>query len=314
MPTLTTDRLELRPFVAADLEAYARICADAEVMRFIGEGGPISREQAWRQLAMFAGQWSFDGYGMWAVIERASATLVGRVGAWKPEGWPGLELGWLLGREYWGLGYATESARAARDFLFDEVGVPDLISLIDPANSRSIPVAERIGATERERIDFLGRELVVFGVSAPQRSGLVVRVIRDDDASRVVALWKQTELVRPWNDPRADLEQARTCLSSDVLVAVEGSTIVGTVMVGHDGHRGWVYYLAVDPVHNRGGVGRLLMQSAEEWVRRRGIKKMNLMVRGGNFGALGFYDALRYEAQDVVTLGRWLKDDGVSGD
>jgi GNAT superfamily N-acetyltransferase len=85
-------------------------------------------------------------------------------------------------------------------------------------------------------------------------------------------------------------------------------------MVGHDGHRGWVYYLAVDPVHNRGGVGRLLMQSAEEWVRRRGIMKMNLMVRGGNFGALGFYDALRYETQDVVTLGRWLDKDGVTVD
>jgi RimJ/RimL family protein N-acetyltransferase len=306
--------LELRPFVAADLEAYARICADAEVMRFVGEGAPLSRDQAWRQLAMFAGQWSFDGYGMWAVIERESATLVGRVGAWNPDGWPGLELGWLLGREYWGLGYATEAAHAARDFLFDEVGVSDVISLVDPANVRSIAVAERLGATERERTRFLGRELLVFGIAAPQRSGLMVRAFRDGDTPRVVALWEQTELTRPWNDPRADLNLARARTSSDVLVAVEGSTIVGTVMVGHDGHRGWVYYLAVDPVHNRGGVGRLLMQSAEEWVRRRGIMKMNLMVRGGNFGALGFYDALRYETQDVVTLGRWLDKDGVTVD
>ncbi|HRC07648.1 MAG TPA: GNAT family acetyltransferase [Miltoncostaeales bacterium] len=310
MPTLTTGRLELRPFVAADLDAYARICADSEVMRFIGEGGPISREQAWRQLAMFAGQWSLDGYGMWAVIERATSKLVGRVGAWHPDGWPGLELGWLLGREHWGLGYATEAAGAARDFLFDEVGVPTLISLIDPANVRSIAVAQRLGETEREPIALLGRQLLVFGVDAPERAGLVVHAVRDGDASHVVALWRQTDLTRPWNDPHSDLETACDGRASEVLVAVEDSTIVGTVMVGHDGHRGWVYYLAVDPAHNRGGVGRVLMQAAEHWVRRRGIKKMNLMVREGNRGALGFYAALRYQVQDVVTLGRWLTEDG----
>ena len=92
-----------------DAAAYAEMTADPEVMRFMG--GAIDAGESWRQLALFAGHWVLRGYGLWAV-EREGA-LIGRVGLWQPDGWPGLEVGWLLARGAWGHGYATEAARAS---------------------------------------------------------------------------------------------------------------------------------------------------------------------------------------------------------
>src|SRR5688572_19072323 len=104
MMTLETDRLILRMFREEDFEPYARICADPEVMRYLGEGKPFTRAEAWQQIAMLVGHWHLRGYGIWAVEERKSRRLVGRIGFFNPEGWPGFEIGWALGKEYWGKG------------------------------------------------------------------------------------------------------------------------------------------------------------------------------------------------------------------
>ncbi len=106
VPTLTTDRLTLRGWRDEDLDAYAEITADPEVMRFMG--GAIDRARTWREMAVFAGHWALRGYGIWVV--ECDGVLIGRIGLWQPEGWPGLEVGWLLGRDAWGHGYATEAA------------------------------------------------------------------------------------------------------------------------------------------------------------------------------------------------------------
>ena len=121
-----------------------------------------------------------------------------------------------------------------------------------------------------------------------------------------VALWEECGLTRPWNDPWADLDRALTGPSSTVLAAVEGRALVGTAMVGHDGHRGWVYYLAVSPRAQRQGLGRSLMEAAEAWVLAQGIPKLMLMVRDDNQAALAFYDGLGYRTETVSTLGRRL--------
>ena len=126
------------------------------------------------------------------------------------------------------------------------------------------------------------------------------------DRAPVVALWQAAGLTRPWNDPLADFARALDTPSSTILIARGHGAIVGSVMVGFDGHRGWVYYLAVAADARRAGLGRALMAAAEDWLRRQGAPKIQLMVRADNAAALGFYESLGLEQQNVVTLGRVL--------
>jgi len=163
--TLETDRLRLRMFRQDDLDAYAAICADAEVMRYLGDGKALSRADAWRQIAMILGHWSLRGYGLWAVEERATGSLVGRIGLFEPEGWPGFELGWMLRRASWGKGYAIEGARRALAHAFTEMGRDHLISLIRPANQPSIRVAEKLGETLESRTELFGHDVLVYGIA-----------------------------------------------------------------------------------------------------------------------------------------------------
>jgi ribosomal protein S18 acetylase RimI-like enzyme len=128
------------------------------------------------------------------------------------------------------------------------------------------------------------------------------------DAEAVIALWHACGLTRPWNDPSQDFARAVGAESSTVLVAVSDGGVTGSVMIGDDGHRGWVYYLAVAESARRTGLGRRLMAAAEDWLRVRGCPKIQLMVRDTNAEALGFYAALGLEPQGVVTLGRFLRD------
>ena len=164
---LETQRLRLRAFRNDDLDAYAAMCADAEVMRFIGTGKVLDRGDAWRSMAGMLGHWALRGYGMWALEEKSSGRLVGRAGFLDPEGWPGFELGWFLGREHWGRGYATEAARRALDHAFGELRRDRVISLIRPDNAPSIRVAERLGERRVEEIELLGGTALVYEVRRP---------------------------------------------------------------------------------------------------------------------------------------------------
>jgi RimJ/RimL family protein N-acetyltransferase len=156
IPSLATARLRLRAFAQTDLDVYAALCADAEVMRYIGSGGPVGRDVAWRQMALALGEWALHGHGMWALERRSDRRLIGRVGFLDPEGWPGCELAWLLARDAWGQGYAFEAAGAALAFGRDALGLDAPISLIRPDNRRSIALAERLGARFEREIEMLG--------------------------------------------------------------------------------------------------------------------------------------------------------------
>jgi RimJ/RimL family protein N-acetyltransferase len=116
IPLLTTDRLLLRAFVSADFEAYATIMADPAVSQYLGEGRPLSRSDAWRQLAMILGHWTLRGFGLWAVEERSTGRLLGRIGCHEPEGFPAFEIGYVLAADAWGRGYAREGAAASLRF------------------------------------------------------------------------------------------------------------------------------------------------------------------------------------------------------
>ena len=134
--------------------------------------------------------------------------------------------------------------------------------------------------------------------------GVSVRAATAADREATVALWDAAGLTRPWNDPRADFDLALATPTSTVLLAEDDDALNGSVMVGFDGHRGWVYYLATAPDRRGQGIGRALMTAAEDWLKALGSPKIQLMVRGDNAVARGFYDALGYELQDVVTLGK----------
>ena len=127
------------------------------------------------------------------------------------------------------------------------------------------------------------------------------------DIPPLVALWEACGLTRPWNEPERDARLAIEGGTSAILGLRDGDALIASVMTGFDGHRGWVYYLAVAPDRRREGLGRLLMAAAEAWLRERGAPKLQLMVRTSNEEALGFYEALGLERQEVVTLGKFLR-------
>ncbi len=143
-------------------------------------------------------------------------------------------------------------------------------------------------------------------LSATSKSDLVVSVIEDADIPAVVALWERCDLTRPWNDPKADILFARGKENSEVLVGRDGNSVVATTMVGHDGHRGWVYYVAVDPDKRKRGYGRTIMTAAEDWLRERHIEKLHLLVRADNTRVQAFYQTLGYDQQKRVMYAKWL--------
>jgi RimJ/RimL family protein N-acetyltransferase len=162
IPTLTTERLLLREFRESDFPAYAETIGDPDVARFLADGVPLDRVNAWRQMAMFAGHWALRGYGIWAVEERASGNFIGRIGCFYPEGWPGFEIGYTLRRSAWGKGYAREGAAAALDYARTVLKRREIISVIRPGNVGSQRVAIRLGATLAETVDFYGAPALIY--------------------------------------------------------------------------------------------------------------------------------------------------------
>lgn len=156
IPRITTARLLLREFQARDFDAYAAMMAEPLVTRYLGDGRPLARADAWRQLAMFVGHWALRGFGIWAVEERATGAFAGRIGCFEPEGWPGFEIGYTLARPFWGRGYAREGAAAALDFARTELRRERILSVIRPGNAASIRVAEGLGAAAEGEVEFFG--------------------------------------------------------------------------------------------------------------------------------------------------------------
>ena len=135
---------------------------------------------------------------------------------------------------------------------------------------------------------------------------IAIQPYRDSDESAVIALWHVCGLTRPWNPPSADIALLRGSDHGEILVATQKDGVVGSVMVGHDGHRGWAYYLAVAPSCRRGGLGTRLMRAAEAWLRERGIRKVELMIRDTNTEVTAFYARLGYDKEPVKVMSRWL--------
>ena len=133
-----------------------------------------------------------------------------------------------------------------------------------------------------------------------------VRPIEDDDVAAVIALWAACGLVRPWNDPAADIARARGASQAEIFILKDRDTIAASVMTGNDGHRGWLYYLAVAESHRHKGLGRKIVRHAEDWLRGQGVPKVELMIRSSNEQAKGFYEATDYRMEPRLIMSRWL--------
>lgn len=140
-----------------------------------------------------------------------------------------------------------------------------------------------------------------------------IRPIEDGDIEGVIALWRACDLLRPWNDPHADIARARAAPQSEVFVMVEKNgadndgTIIASAMAGDDGHRAWPYYVAVSPDRRGEGLGKAIMDHAEAWLKSQGAAKVNLMIRSGN-PVKGFYEAAGYEVEDRIVMAKWLTE------
>jgi ribosomal protein S18 acetylase RimI-like enzyme len=133
-----------------------------------------------------------------------------------------------------------------------------------------------------------------------------IGAIDDGDIDAVLGLWARCGLIHPENDARADIARARTAVSATLLVGRKDGKVVATALAGFDGHRGWVYYLAVEPKLQRAGHGKAMLEAAEHWLRARGVPKLLLMVADANSGVREFYERLGYSRSPVATLGKRL--------
>lgn len=154
------------------------------------------------------------------------------------------------------------------------------------------------------------RRLGCAVTDSPEQAVLLIRPFEIRDDEQVVALWASCGLTRPWNDPHRDIARKVATQPELFLVGtIAGDIVVATAMVGYEGHRGWIYYVGVSPEHQHQGLGRAMMNEAERLLVARGCPKINLQLRASNAEAVGFYRALGYVQDDVISLGKRLIED-----
>ena len=138
-----------------------------------------------------------------------------------------------------------------------------------------------------------------------------IRPFEDADEDAVVALWSRAGLLRPWNDPHKDIARKRQVQRELFLVCEIDAELVASVMAGYDGHRGWINYLAVDPLFQRRGLGRALMEEVQHRLQSVGCSKINLQIRRENVEAIAFYERIGFSEDAVLSFGKRLeRDDG----
>ena len=167
LPILETERLRLRPVAADDLDDFATLYADAEVMRYIGVGGPLTRDQAQQRLEFMLDHWRKHGFGMWTLLQKADGAFIGRCGLRYVEtATDEIELGYTLRKAFWGQGFATEASRVVMRYAFEVLKIGRLVALADPDNVASINVMKKVGMTFERVGLFYNSECVLYAMTA----------------------------------------------------------------------------------------------------------------------------------------------------
>ncbi|HEX7339051.1 MAG TPA: GNAT family N-acetyltransferase [Rhodanobacteraceae bacterium] len=167
IPDIATRRLRLTALTDRHFDCYAAMLANPACTRWVGDGRPLDRMNAWRSMAMLLGHWHLRGFGMWAVEHLEDGHFIGRVGLMYPEGWPDVALGWMLNPDDRHHGYATEAAAASLKFAWHHCRLQRVISLVRHGNEDSCHVAERLGGKCIDERDFCGSPTYVYAYYAP---------------------------------------------------------------------------------------------------------------------------------------------------
>jgi ribosomal protein S18 acetylase RimI-like enzyme len=138
-----------------------------------------------------------------------------------------------------------------------------------------------------------------------------IRSITEEDDDSIVALWNACGLTRPWNAPYDDIDLVRRTPQSEIFLGLDNGQLVASVLCGSDGHRGWIYYLAVAPDRQKAGLGREIIAYGEQWLRSLGVPKVELMIRPENDSVRAFYESIGYAVEDRIVMSRWI--DGREG-
>lgn len=170
---IETERLLLRKFRESDFPDYEKLCANPDVMRYLGNmGKAMDTIEAWRSFAYHVGHWELRGYGYLIAIDKESGKFAGRIGFTNPEGWPGFELGWTIAPEFQRRGLATEGAKRLLKYAFEEMDKSHVISLIHPDNTPSIRVAEHLGEKPEGRTVVMGMPCIIYGIDRRTQSAV----------------------------------------------------------------------------------------------------------------------------------------------
>ena len=307
-PRLETDRLLLREYHPEDVGPHLASTRDAEVQRFLG--GVREPYDAFLAFAAHAGHWALRGYGGWVVTTRDDPdTMIGRVGLWEPEGWPGLEVGWKLHREAWGHGYATEAAQAAIGYAWTVLDAPELISLIHPDNVASQRVAQRLGHVPAETLELNGQPGVRYVLARPAGNApWAIRGATPHDAPRVAhaieeAMVRYRDISPPGWMPHTHVEaKERETLehpSYRCVLAEPGGVLAGhvgwepAVDSRHDSDDPSLVHLRQLLVHPGwwgSGLAARLLAIAIDDCTARGFARMHLFTPAARGRARRFYE------------------------
>lgn len=137
-------------------------------------------------------------------------------------------------------------------------------------------------------------------------NSITIRPYQVEDEKQVIELWHDCNLIVPWNDPKQDINLKLQFQPDLFLVGKIDDLIIATIMVGYEGHRGWINYLAVSPEYQRQGIGRLMMETAETELKKLGCPKINLQIRTTNKTVIAFYESLGFTQDNVISLGKRL--------